>query len=55
MANHRECHNSGNFLLIYHVDDSPKLSGSVNFVRTRTHSELFNDLVQLPPACLSMI
>ncbi|MCY3488339.1 MAG: type II toxin-antitoxin system YafQ family toxin [Bacteroidetes bacterium] len=41
MANHHECHVNGNFLLIYHVDDSPRLSESASFVRTRTHAELF--------------
>ena len=36
-ANHRECHVGGVFLLIYQVDDSPKPSGSINFVRAGTH------------------
>ena len=40
-ANHRECHVGGDFLLIYQVDDSPKPSGSINFVRAGTHAELF--------------
>ena len=40
-ANHRECHIGGDFLLIYQVDDSPKLTGSINFVRAGTHAELF--------------
>ena len=31
----------GDFLLIYQIDDSPKPSGSINFVRAGTHAELF--------------
>jgi mRNA interferase YafQ len=37
---HRECHVGGDFLLIYIIDESSK-NGSVVFVRTGTHSELF--------------
>ena len=40
-ANHRECHVGGDFLLIYQVDDSAGLGGSINFVRVGTHAELF--------------
>ena len=40
-ANHRECHIGGDFLLVYQVDNSPKPSGSINFVRAGTHTELF--------------
>ena len=40
-ANHRECHLGGDSLLIYRIDDSPKPSGSINFVRAGTHTELF--------------
>ena len=40
-ANHRECHVGGDFLLICQVDDSPKPSGAINFVRAGTHAELF--------------
>ncbi|HKY94024.1 MAG TPA: type II toxin-antitoxin system YafQ family toxin [Kiloniellales bacterium] len=40
-ANHRECHVGGDFLLIYHVDDSSGRSGAIVFVRAGTHSELF--------------
>ena len=39
--NHRECHIGGDFLLIYQVDDRPRPSGSINFVRAGTHTELF--------------
>lgn len=37
----RECHIGGDFLLIYSLDDSGK-HGLVVFVRTGTHSELFD-------------
>ena len=40
-ASHRECHIGGDFLLIHQIDDSPKPSGSINFVRAGTHAELF--------------
>jgi mRNA interferase YafQ len=40
-ANHRECHVGGDFLLIYQVEDAPGPSGSINFVRAGTHTELF--------------
>jgi len=36
-ADHRDCHVGGDFLLIYRVEDD-----LVVFVRTGTHSELFN-------------
>ena len=40
-ANHRECHVGGDFLLIYQVENSPKPTGTVNFVRAGTHAQLF--------------
>lgn len=36
-ADHRECHIGGDFLLIYQVEGN-----MINFVRTGTHSELFD-------------
>ena len=40
-SNHRECHVGGNFLLICRIDDSLGPSGTVAFIRTGTHNELF--------------
>ena len=40
-SNHRECHVGGNFLLIRRIDDSLGPSGTVAFIRTGTHKELF--------------
>lgn len=40
-AGHRECHVGGDFLLIYTLDDTGK-HGTVVFVRTGTHAELFS-------------
>ena len=37
----RECHIGGDFLLIYQLDDNAGKSGSVIFIRTGTHAELF--------------
>jgi mRNA interferase YafQ len=37
-ANYRECHIGGDFLLIYQLEDK-----RVNFVRTGTHTELFDE------------
>jgi mRNA interferase YafQ len=37
-ADHRECHIGGDFLLIYKAD-----SDTIIFVRTGTHSELFEE------------
>ena len=37
---HRECHIGGDFLLVYTVDDSPKI-GLIVFARAGTHAELF--------------
>lgn len=37
---HRDCHVGGDFLLIYKIDGSNP--GLVIFVRTGTHSELFD-------------
>ncbi len=39
----RECHVGGDFLLIYEIDDALGKSGTVNFVRAGTHSELFQE------------
>ena len=40
-ANHRECHIGGDFLLIYRIDDTSKIS-SIVFVRAGTHADLFS-------------
>lgn len=40
---HCECHVGGDFLLIYYVDAKAGPSGTVVFVRTGTHSELFRE------------
>jgi mRNA interferase YafQ len=40
-SGHRECHVSGDFLLIYLLDESAGPSGTLVFVRAGTHSELF--------------
>ena len=40
-SNHRECHVGGDFLLVYRIDDSLGPSGTVAFIRTGTHNELF--------------
>ena len=37
---HRECHIGGDFLPAYKLDDNAK-HGSVVFVRTGTHADLF--------------
>ena len=37
-ADHRECHIGGDFLLIYQVEGN-----TINFVRTGTHVELFEE------------
>lgn len=37
---YRECHIGGDFLLIYSIDDAPKI-GAIFFARTGTHAELF--------------
>jgi mRNA interferase YafQ len=42
-AGTRECHAGGDFLLIYEVDDTAGKSGTVNFLRVGTHSELFQE------------
>lgn len=42
-AGFRECHIGGDFLLIYQIDDDAGKSGTVAFVRTGTHSELFKE------------
>ena len=39
-AGHRECHIGGDFLLVYKLDESGK-HGLIVFVRSGTHSELF--------------
>lgn len=40
-SGYRECHIGGDFLLIYEVDDQAGKGGSIVFVRTGTHAELF--------------
>ncbi|MGE0719392.1 MAG: type II toxin-antitoxin system YafQ family toxin [Alphaproteobacteria bacterium] len=42
-SDHRECHVSGDFLLIYQVDDTHGKSGAVIFTRIGTHSDLFQE------------
>ena len=42
-AGPRECHIGGDFLLIYEVDDSAGKSGTINFLRAGTHSDLFEE------------
>ena len=39
----RECHIGGDFLLIYELDEAAGKSGAINFVRTGTHAELFQE------------
>lgn len=39
----RECHIGGDFLLIYQTDDAIGPGGTVVFVRTGTHAELFQE------------
>ena len=39
---HRECHIGGDFLLAYKVSDEGK-SGTIVFVRTGTHADLFDE------------
>jgi len=40
---YRECHVGGDFLLIYRLDETAGKSGTIIFVRTGTHSELFGE------------
>ena len=40
---YRECHVGGDFLLIYQVQEQAGKGGSIVFVRTGTHAELFNE------------
>lgn len=40
-SNHRECHVGGAFLLVYRIDDSLGHNGTVAFIRTAMHNELF--------------
>lgn len=42
-AGFRECHVGGDFLLIYEVDDKAGKGGSIVFVRTGTHTDLFQE------------
>ena len=42
-AGMRECHVGGDFLLVYEVDEQAGKSGTINFVRAGTHSELFRE------------
>ncbi len=39
----RECHIGGDFLLIYEVSEKAGTGGSIVFVRTGTHAELFKE------------
>ena len=39
---YRECHVGGDFLLVYRIDEKGP-GGVIVFVRTGTHSELFDD------------
>ena len=41
LAQARECHVGGDFLLISRIDDTVGPGGSVYFVRVGTHAELF--------------
>ena len=38
---YRECHIGGDFLLVYHIDETDGPSGSVYFARVGTHAALF--------------
>ena len=42
-AGYRECHVGGDFLLIYEIDEKAGMGGSIVFVRTGTHADLFNE------------
>lgn len=42
-SGYRECHVGGDFLLIYTIDEKAGKGGSIVFVRTGTHAELFNE------------
>lgn len=42
-SGYRECHIGGDFLLIYELDDVPGRSGTIVFVRTGSHADLFNE------------
>ncbi|MCY7338790.1 MAG: type II toxin-antitoxin system YafQ family toxin [Sphingomonas bacterium] len=42
-AGYRECHVGGDFLLIYELDDKAGKSGTIIFVRTGTHTDLFQE------------
>lgn len=42
-SGYRECHIGGDFLLIYELDDDAGKSGTIVFVRTGTHADLFNE------------
>ncbi len=42
-AGYRECHVGGDFLLIYELDEEGAKGGSIVFVRTGTHADLFQD------------
>ena len=42
-SGYRECHVGGDFLLIYQIDDKAGPHGSVVFIRTGTHSDLFRE------------
>ena len=42
-AGYRECHIGGDFLLIYELDEKAGKSGTIVFVRSGTHSDLFKE------------
>ena len=42
-SGYRECHIDGDFLLIYEVDEAAGKGGSIVFVRTGTHADLFQE------------
>ena len=39
----RECHAGGNFLLIYHGNETSGPNGTIVFARAGTHAELFGE------------
>ena len=43
LAQYRECHIGGDFLLICRIDEQAGRGGSIVFARAGTHSELFRD------------
>ncbi|MBF0180422.1 MAG: type II toxin-antitoxin system YafQ family toxin [Magnetococcales bacterium] len=43
MARYRECHIGGDLLLMYLLDNTPSPAGSITFIRTGSHNDLFNE------------